>query len=80
MARVEGVPAARAGLFVRLAYWFTRRRLRTVPEPLAIMAHQPAILAGVAGYELALERARLVDPRLKTLAGLKAAALVGCPF
>jgi hypothetical protein len=31
-------------------------------------------------YEFALGRARRVDARLKALAGLKAAALVGCPF
>jgi hypothetical protein len=80
MARLEGLPPARAGLFTRLAYWVARRRLRRLPEPLTVMAHQPKILAAVAGYETMLERARLVDARLKTLAGLKAAALIGCHF
>ena len=80
MARLAGVPPERAGLFARLAYWFARRRLRRLPEPLTVMAHAPAILAASGGYELMLERSRLVDTRLKTLASLKAAALIGCHF
>ena len=78
MARIE--PAARAGWFARLGYWFSMRRFGRVAEPLAVAAHHGAIVFGYSTYELALDRARLVDKRLKTLASLKAAALVGCPF
>jgi hypothetical protein len=80
MARIRAVPADRASLFVRFVSWFTRRRFGKVPEPLTVVAHNPWILRGYAGYEFALERARLVEPRLKALAALKAAALIGCPF
>jgi hypothetical protein len=80
MARIEGVPAARAGLFVRLAYWFTKRRYGRVPGPATVIAHHPAILSAAGAYELVFERARLVDKRLKQLASLKAAALIGCVF
>ena len=80
MARIDGVPESKAGLLVRFAYWFSRRRLGRVPEPLAVAAHHPKILQAYGAYEFALERARLVDKRLKALAGIKAAALVGCPF
>jgi alkylhydroperoxidase family enzyme len=51
-----------------------------VPEPLAVAAHHPWIFRGYTSYEFALGRARRVDARLKALAELKAAALVGCPF
>ncbi len=37
-------------------------------------------LAARMFHEFALGRARRVDARLKALAELKAAALVGCPF
>jgi hypothetical protein len=80
MARIDGVDERRAGLFVRLAYWFARRRLGKVPLPLAVTAHNPSILGAMGAYEMGLERARRVDSRLKTLAGLRAASLVGCPF
>jgi hypothetical protein len=80
MARIEGTPAARAGLMVRIAYWFSRRMVGAVTKPLAVAARHPWILQAYGGYEFALARARRVHPRLKRLASLKAAAMVGCPF
>jgi len=80
MARIAGVPENRAPLLTRLAYRFARRRVGAVPEPVAVSAHHAWIFRGMGAYELALERARLVDAKLKALAEIKAAALVGCPF
>ena len=80
MARIPGVPAERAGLFARLVYRFSKRTLGKVVEPLAVTAHDGAMLAGYSAFEFFLGRARLVDAKLKVLAELKAAALVGCPF
>ncbi len=80
MARIAGVPPARAGLLVRFAYRFAQRMFGKVPEPLTVAAHHPWIFRAYMSYEFALGRARRVDARLKALAGLKAAALVGCPF
>ena len=80
MARIAGVPPGRAGLLVRVVYRAARRMFGRVPEPLTVAAHHPWIFRAYTGYEFALGRARRVDARLKALAGLKAAALVGCPF
>lgn len=80
MARIEGVPESRAPWFVRLAYRYARRRLGKVPEPVTVAAHHTWIFGGMGAYEMALERSRLVDAKLKALAGIKSAALVGCPF
>jgi hypothetical protein len=80
MARIEGVPPARAGLFVRFVYWYSQRRFGKIAAPAAVAAHHPWIFRAVGGFEFALERARLVNKRLKALAGIKAAALIGCPF
>jgi hypothetical protein len=80
MARLEGVPLQRTGWLARLAYWYARRWLGKVPEPLTVAAHHSWILSAYTSYEFALGRARLVDARLKALAGIKAAALIGCPF
>jgi hypothetical protein len=80
MARIEGVREDDTGLFARIAYWFSRRRMGRVVEPLTVLAHHGPMLAGAGAFELALEQARRVDGRLKSLASLKAAALVGCPF
>ena len=80
MARIEGLPKSRAGVLARIGYWYAQRWLGKLPEPLAVVAHHRSIFQAYTAYEFALGRARLVEARLKALAGLKAAALVGCPF
>lgn len=80
MARIDGVPEGKASPAVRFAYWLARRRFGKVPEPLTVVAHHSRLSKGYAAFELALDRSRLVDERLKALAQLKAAALIGCPF
>jgi len=80
MARIEGIPAKRASLLVRIGYWFSRRTVGKVVEPLTINAHNPAIFRAYAGYEYFLAKANRVDVRLKSLASLKAAMRIGCPF
>lgn len=44
------------------------------------LRHRPQILTGTAAYEMALLGSARLDPRLKQLAELKAAALVTCEF
>jgi AhpD family alkylhydroperoxidase len=80
MTYVEPRPARGAGPFVRFVYWMAHRRLGRVPAPVAVMAHQRAVLAAAMGFELGFERANAVDVKLKELAVLKAASLVGCRF
>jgi AhpD family alkylhydroperoxidase len=80
MARIESLPAAGSGLFVRFIYRLARRRFGRVPAPVGITAHHRWVLAAMSGYEVAFEKARAVDPRLKELAMLKVATEVGCRF
>ena len=78
--RIEGVVPARASLFARIVYFMARRMTGKLPDPLTVSAHNGPILRATVGYEFFLGRASRVDPRLKALAGVKAAAMVGCPF
>jgi hypothetical protein len=86
MARIKGLEPQQAGWFTRLLYWFTRRSLRQLtgqdrlPEPVKLLAHQPALLRAVGRMEMAQGAARTVDRRFKLLAGLRASTLAGCPF
>ena len=80
MARIAGVSDNQAGLLARFAFWMARRKVGKVPDPMRVSAHHRAISMASGGYEFWLDRARLVDARLKTLAGIKAAMMVGCPF
>jgi hypothetical protein len=45
-----------------------------------VIGHHPWTLAAVGAFEMALDRSRHVEGRLKELAQIKAATLVGCPF
>lgn len=80
MSRIAGIPQNRAGWFARFAYRFSERRLGKVAEPLTVTAHHASIFRAYGAYEFFLDRAKLVEPKLKALAGIKAAALIGCPF
>ena len=51
-----------------------------VPEPVAINAHHPLLMNGYGAFELAFQRSRKVPERLKALAEMKAAAMVGCEW
>jgi hypothetical protein len=80
MARIEGVSDAQAGLATRGVFAGAKRVAGKIPEPLRIMAHSKPVMWADAIFEIALQRANSVPPRLKALAGIKAAALVGCVF
>lgn len=80
MTRVVGIPREKAGLFARISYWFCKQKIGKLLEPLKVMAHNNWILAAVSGFELANEKAKSVDIKLKELAQIRAAMLIGCPF
>ncbi len=85
--RINGVPA-RSGPFTRASLWFARRKLANVAgretermiEPLQAFTHAPMLLFGYGMFELAGDRARSVEHRLKELAVLKAATIVNCEY
>ena len=80
MARIAGVPKNQAGVFVRLAYWMTRRKLGRVVTPVTLYAHHPRLLRAYAHMEMGQEQARAIAPELKTLLHIKVAMMIGCPF
>jgi hypothetical protein len=86
MARLQGISPAQAGPFTRLVYWFTRRTMRKItgktelPEPLMILAHHRKLMMAVARMEMAQGSANAVPARIKSLCGIRAAQVVGCPF
>jgi hypothetical protein len=79
MARIAGAPAGTNPL-LRAVYAITRRRLGRMIEPIAIAGHHPRLMLGMGAFEQALQGAHRIDPKLRALAVLKAAGLIGCPF
>jgi hypothetical protein len=86
MARIQGVEAHEAGWFTRLVYWLVQRKMgqltgkKKLIEPIKIMGHHPRLLKAVGQMEMGQEAARSVPVLLKSLASIKAATLVGCPY
>jgi hypothetical protein len=80
MSRIDGIEPTKAGFFTRLVYWFAKKKVGAVPEPLTIYAHNPWIMRAYGSFEMASQRATRVEPRLKALASIKAGSLVGCPW
>ena len=80
MARIRGIEANEAGILTRFLYWMTRRRVGRLIQPSKITAHQPRLLLASGQMEMGQQAVHSVDAKLKVLAEIKAATLVGCPF
>jgi hypothetical protein len=80
MPRISGVEPKRAPWHVRLIYWLAKRRLGHVPEGTKILAYDPRLLRQHTRMTMYSEKKGEAPARLKRLAMLKTAMLVGCPF
>ena len=79
-SRVPEVPASEAGPLARLTYLYSRRRYGRVPAPARVYAHHPRLMAGYGVLELAFERSKRLEDRLKMLAEIRVAMVVGCEW
>ena len=80
MTRIPGVTREGASTVAKEAFDRVERARGDLPEPLRVHAHSDAILQAWMSYERYFARAGRVDAKLKSLASLKTAALIGCPF
>jgi len=84
MARIRGAEPSKqglvSGLFTRVVYAMTRRRVGRVVMPVQLVAHHPKLLWGYGQMEQAFASSHLVGAGLKDLAQLRVATLIGCPF
>lgn len=80
MPRISGVESKQAPWHVRLIYWFARRNIGQVPGGMKILAYYPALLRQFVRMSALQHKTGALPPRLKRLAMLKTAMLVGCPF
>ena len=84
MARIEGAEPEKQGLlqgmFTRVIYLLTKRKVGRVVMPVRIAANHGKVLWGYGQMEQSLLNSGLVDKGVKDLAQLRVATLVGCPF
>ncbi len=80
MIRATGVQDKEAGLRTRFIFWRVKRRLGRVPLGTRIRARDPKLLELAGRMDLHMASPGTVPEKLKELAQLKVAAMVGCPF
>ncbi len=78
--RIKGLQIDETAPGVRRLYEMSVERLGSVPLPLTALAHRPEVAETFTALTFALTRSKLVEPRLKTLACVRAAQIAGCPF
>jgi 4-carboxymuconolactone decarboxylase len=83
---MNGVEPHQAGLYVRIVYWLVRRAIGKLTgasrlvEPIKITAHHPRLLKAYGQMEMGQAAATSLPDQVKTLASIKAAVLIGCPY
>ncbi|HLW69892.1 MAG TPA: hypothetical protein VKS22_04640 [Candidatus Binataceae bacterium] len=78
--RIKGVSHEDAAPTVQLIYQKSTEALGRVPIPVTAFAHCPEIAEAYSALTGALTRGLGVESRLKTLACIRTAQIVGCPF
>ena len=65
---------------MRFFYWMVKRKIGRVVLPVKVAAHHPRLLRSLGEMETGQMAAKSVDAGLKSLASVKTAMLIGCPF
>ena len=80
MARIAGLPRESISPEIQAVYDRVQTKYGKLLEPLTVPANHPDVFKAYTSYEGWFRTACRVDPKLKELAMLKVAALIGCPF
>jgi len=78
--RAEEIAKNGGGFIDKLLGWYSQRSFGMIIDPLRVMARNRWILAAAGFFETASARARSVNLKLKELAQIKAATMIGCPW
>jgi alkylhydroperoxidase family enzyme len=78
--RIKAADIERSPANARRIYRKSEDRYGRVPTPLTALGHCPDVLETLTALSGALTSSQLVEPKIKTLACLRAAQIAGCPF
>ena len=79
MSRIEGVKHG-GSILARIAFLLCRRKVGRVVQPVRVHALHSRLLYGYGQMELAQDKASKVPVVVKSLAQIRVAMRVGCPF
>jgi hypothetical protein len=78
--RITGIDPENAPESVKPVFERSLDLFGRVITPNRVLAHRPEILLALAKLGQAISASPVVEGRLKTLASVRAAQMVGCPF
>jgi len=78
--RLNGIDPDNPPQSVKPIFDRSRERYGRVISPNLLMAHRPEILLAVSSLGRAIDGSNEVAPRLKIIASVRAAQMIGCPF
>ena len=80
MARIRGVANGEAADEVRAVFEEQEKRYGSVLNTARVYALRPTILKGVQSLGKGIQESGLIEPELRHLVCVKAAAINGCPY
>lgn len=81
MSRIPGVSPEKAGLLIKLSYWYAKRRFGEVPEPFAVLAnHRKLFVAYVTAETMAGKASTVLPANVLALAVYRVAWTIGCSW
>jgi len=80
MSRSAGVQDKDASLRTRIIFWFAKRKMGRVPVGVRVRALDSKFMNAALRMDLYAAGRGVTPMKLKELAQLKVAAMVGCPF
>jgi hypothetical protein len=78
--RLKGIDPDNPPQSVKAIFDRSREHYGRVISPNLLMAYRPEILLAASGLGRAIDSSNEVEPRLKIIASVRAAQMVGCPF
>ncbi|HJU10188.1 MAG TPA: hypothetical protein VJ728_04895 [Candidatus Binataceae bacterium] len=78
--RIQGIDPDNPPETIRPLFERSRHLFGRVISPNLVMAHRPEILLAASGLGQAIDGSDLIDARLKRMACVRAAQMIGCPF
>jgi hypothetical protein len=78
--RVKGIDADNPPELIKHIFDRSRDRYGLVIGPNQLMGHRPEILLAASGLGRVIDDSEVIEPRLKVIASVRAAQMIGCPF
>jgi len=78
--RVDGIDPGNPPGQLKAIFDRSRERYGRIISPNLVMAHRPEILLAASGLGSAIDGSNVLEPRLKLMASVRAAQMIGCPF